>query len=474
MPIIKSLIIASPHSGSGKTTVSIGIMSALKKRGLKIQPFKVGPDFIDPGYHATVCGIPSINLDGWMLDKGYNIKTFLNHSSNKDISIVEGVMGLYDGCDGKNEAGSTAQIAKWLNSPVVMVIDARSMARSAGALVYGFEGFDEKVTIAGVILNQVGSAKHYNCLKDAIEEKCRAKVLGYLPKETSIEIPARHLGLITAKENILEKEFINAITNLMESYIDVDQLLKMALPIDNKNFSFDQDKNGSPRFVRVGVACDEAFCFYYQDNLDILQQMGAEIIYFSPLRDSSLPEKLDAIYLGGGFPELFARELEANQMLRKEIKVFAENGGIIYAECGGLMYLGKEIKDCDNNCNKMVEVFPFTTSMGKRLKELGYYTVEALKDTILSKKGEIIKGHQFRYSNIDGTYSYLDKAYRIRRGTSNEVSSEGFSAKNVLASYVHLHFGSNMNIPRHFIDSCLMKKNKYKVTKLQGRTQSKV
>ena len=458
MSLTKSLVIASPHSGSGKTTISIGIMSAFRKRGLNVQPFKVGPDFIDPGYHAAVCGVPSINLDGWMLDKSYNIKTFLSHSSNKDISIIEGVMGLYDGCDGKSEAGSTAQIAKWLNSPVVMVIDARSMARSAGALVYGFEGFDEKVTIAGVILNQVGSSKHYSYLKDAIEEKCRARVLGYLPKEASIKIPKRHLGLITAKENILEKEFIKTITNLIESYIDLDQLLKMALPIDNKDFSFAQDKNSSASSVRVGVAYDEAFCFYYQDNLDILQQMGAEIIYFSPLRDSSLPEKLDAIYLGGGYPELFARELEANQLLRKEIKGFAENGGIIYAECGGLMYLGKEIKDFDNNFIKMVEVFPFTTSMGKRLKELGYYTVEAAKDTILSKKGEIIKGHQFRYSNIDGMSSCLDKAYRIRRGTSNEVSNEGFSVKNVLASYVHLHFGSNMNIPRHFIDSCRIRK----------------
>ncbi|MCK5009955.1 MAG: AAA family ATPase, partial [Deltaproteobacteria bacterium] len=176
------MVIASPHSGSGKTTVSIGIMSALKKRGLKIQPFKVGPDFIDPGYHVAVCGAPSINLDGWMLDKSYNIKTFLHHSQGKDVSIIEGVMGLYDGCDGKSEDGSTAQIAKWLNSPVILVIDARSMARSAGALVYGFEGFDEKVTVAGVILNRVGSSKHYSYLKDAIEEKCRAKVVGYLPK----------------------------------------------------------------------------------------------------------------------------------------------------------------------------------------------------------------------------------------------------------------------------------------------------
>jgi cobyrinic acid a,c-diamide synthase len=454
----KSLVIASPHSGSGKTTVSIGIMSALKKRGLKIQPFKVGPDFIDPGYHAAVCGVPSINLDGWMLDKSYNIKTFLHHSKGKDVSIIEGVMGLYDGCDGKSEDGSTAQIAKWLNSPVILVIDARSMARSAGALVYGFEGFDEKVTIAGVILNRVGSSKHYSYLKDAIEEKCRAKVVGYLPKDASIEIPERHLGLITAKENVLEKEFIEKIADLMENYIDLDEIMKIALPIDSKDFSIAQDKNSSAISVRVGVAYDEAFCFYYQDNFDILRQMGAEIVYFSPLRDSSLPEELDAIYLGGGYPELFARELESNQLLRKEIKSFAENGGIIYAECGGLMYLGKAVKDFDNNYIEMVEVFPFTTKMERRLNALGYYTVETTKDTILSKKGEVMRGHQFRYSSMDEIPSSLGKVYKIRKGTSDEVSKEGFAFKNVLASYVHLHFGSNENSASHFIESCRIRK----------------
>lgn len=462
MPLSKLLVIAGTHSGSGKTTVSLGIMSALRKRGLSIQPFKVGPDFIDPGYHGAVCGIPSRNLDGWMLEKRYNLETFCNHSKGTDISIIEGVMGLYDGCDGKSEEGSTAQIAKWLKAPVILVVDARSMSRSVGALVYGFEQFDSQVEIAGVILNRVSGAKHYAWLKDAIEERCKAKVIGYLPREDSIEIPERHLGLVTSKEHRLNGDFIQKITDLIERFIDLNQLLKIASPIDNKVLCPNQEENEialKPKQpVRIGVAYDEAFCFYYQDNLDLLHKLGAELIYFSPLRDEQLPKKLDGIYLGGGYPELFARDLEANCKMKREIKDFAVEGGIIYAECGGLMYLGTAIRDFDKNDIEMVGVFPFTTRMEKKLAALGYYTVEAIKDTILSKKGEVIKGHQFRYSNLERIPSSLNRVYQIKKGSSGELREEGFTFKNVLASYLHLHFGSNINFARHFIESCQKRK----------------
>jgi len=456
--ISKSLVIAGTQSGTGKTTVSIGIIAALKKRGLSIQPFKVGPDFIDPGYHEAACGIPSRNLDGWMLDKEYNIETFLNHSKGKDIALVEGVMGLYDGYDGKSEDGSTAQIAKWFKSPVILVVDARSMARSIGALVYGFVQFDKQVKIAGIILNQVSSVRHYNLLKDAINKRCKAKVLGYLPKEVSIKIPERHLGLVTSKENGLKREFIEKITDLVERFIDLSHLLKMASPIDRKGICIKQNNNevtkGSARNVRIGIAYDEAFCFYYRDNFDLLKQLGAELIYFSPLRDNCLPGNLDGIYLGGGYPELFAHELEAHDVMKKEIKHFADQGGIIYAECGGLIYLGNTVRDFDNKDAEMVGVFPFTTIMGKKLADLGYYTVEAVKDNILSKKGYVVKGHQFRYSSLENIPPSILKVYKIRKGDSGEIRREGFAFKNVLASYVHLHFGSNINFARRFIDSC--------------------
>jgi cobyrinic acid a,c-diamide synthase len=458
MPLNKSLVIAGTHSGSGKTTIAIGIMSALKKRGLSVQPFKVGPDFIDPGYHGEVCGIPSRNLDGWMLDKKYNVKTFLKNSKGKDISIIEGVMGLYDGYSGKSEDGSTAQISKWFKTPVVLVVDARGMASSVGAIVYGFEKFDKQVNIAGVILNRVSSEKHYNWLKDAIDKRCKAKVIGYLPKDTSIEIPERHLGLVTSKENILKRDFIKRITYLINKHIDLDQLLKIASTIDRKRISPGQreDKinhtSGCP--VKIGIACDEAFCFYYQDNFDILKQLGADLIYFSPLRDISLPDRLDGIYLGGGYPEVFARDLETNHVMRSEIKRFAARGGVIYAECGGLMYLGNNIKAFDKNNFKMSGVFPFTTRMEGKLKDLGYYTAKVVKNNILSKRGDEIRGHQFRYSSLEKIPQSLGRSYRLRKGETNKVIKEGFVLKNVLASYLHLHFGANINFARRFIESC--------------------
>ena len=270
MTLSKSLVIAGTHSGSGKTTVTIGIMSALKKRGLSIQPFKVGPDFIDPGYHEAVCGIPSRNLDGWMLNKGYNLKAFFKNSSGKDISIIEGVMGLYDGYSGKSEDGSTAQISKWIKSPIILVVDARSIARSVGAIVYGFEKYDKQINIAGVILNRVSSVKHYDWLKDAIVKRCKTRVVGYLPKDTSIEIPERHLGLVTSKENCLKKDFIKRITYLVNQTIDLNLLLKIALPVEGKRFCLKQKQKkiatASACSVKIGVAHDEAFSFYYQDN----------------------------------------------------------------------------------------------------------------------------------------------------------------------------------------------------------------
>ena len=456
----KSVVIAGTHSGTGKTTVSIGIMSALKKRGFSIQPFKVGPDFIDPGYHEAVCGIPSRNLDGWMLNKKYNLETFLHHSNGKEISIIEGVMGLYDGYGGKSEDGSTAQIAKWLNSPVILVVDAKSIARSVAALVYGFERFDTKVKIAGVILNRVASVRHYKWLKDAIGERCKSRVLGYLPLDNSIKIPERHLGLVTSKEYNLKRDFIRRITYLIEHFIDLNLLLKVASPLNKKGFCPKQSEitQKPARFVRIGVAYDEAFCFYYHDNFDLLQKSGAELIYFSPLKDECLPKNLNGIYLGGGYPELFARDLESNYKMREEIKSFASRGGAIYAECGGLMYLGKTIKDFDNNDFKMVGVFPFATTMEKKLTDLGYYTVEVLKDNILSKKGDVIKGHQFRYSHIERIPPSISRVYQIRKGNTNKFCKEGFSLNSVVGSYVHLHFGSNINCAKQFIESCRIRK----------------
>lgn len=458
MTLSKSLVIAGTHSGTGKTTVAIGIMSALKKRGLSVQPFKVGPDFIDPGYHETVCGIPSRNLDGWMLNKRYNRNTFFKNSIGKHVSVIEGVMGLYDGVDGKREDGSTAQISKWLQSPIVLVVDASSMARSVGAVVYGFERYDKQIHLAGVILNRVSSERHYHCLNDAIVKRCKTKVIGYLPKDPSVEIPERHLGLVTAKEHELTNDFIKRLTDLVDHHIDMDLLLTIAEPVDGKGVdsraTIKKVVAGATRPVKIGVAYDEAFSFYYPDNFDILKQCGAELVYFSPLRDGSLPGELDGIYLGGGYPEIYARDLEDNHAMRNEVKTFAGNGGVIYAECGGLIYLGDTITDVDQNNYKMSGVFPFTVRMEKKLKDLGYYSLKVIKNNILSKRGDEIRGHQFRYSSLERIPASLEKVYHLRKGEGGVVIKEGFAINNVLASYLHLHFGSNINFARRFVESC--------------------
>jgi cobyrinic acid a,c-diamide synthase len=451
-------VIAGTHSGVGKTTITIGIMSALKKRGLSIQPFKVGPDFIDPGYHELVCKVPSRNLDSWMLDTSYNRTLFLRHSRDKDIALVEGVMGLYDGSRTADEDGSTAHMAKLLKAPVILVVDAKGMSRSVAAVVCGFEHYDKQLQMPGVILNRVGSKEHYDWLKQVIEEQSRTRVLGYLPPDETVRIPERHLGLLTTKENSLNRTFIGRIRNLVEHHIDLDLLVKMASPIAPQSVlsqaAHEVCDVHEPAPVRIAVAYDKAFCFYYQDNLDLLRHWGAHLTCFSPLKESSLPDDVDGIYIGGGYPELFASDLAANRALLKEIKRFAECGGTIYAECGGLMYLGKYIKGFDNTTHKMVGLFPFTTVMHKKLTDLGYYTVKSRRSTILTKRGDSAKGHQFRYSSIEGMSQSTNSVFSLRKDRSSRVQRGGFTYKNVLASYVHLHFGSNSTLARRFVASC--------------------
>ena len=460
----KVLVIAGTHSGVGKTTITLGIMAALRNRGLALQPFKVGPDFIDPGYHEWICRVPSRNLDGWMLSKSYNLKTFYQQSSDKDIAIVEGVMGLYDGARSNSEDGSTAQIAKWIKAPVILVVDARGMSRSVAALVYGFEQYDKQTAIAGIILNRVGSEKHYRWLKEVIEEKCRAPVIGYLPRDLDISIPERHLGLVTSTENRLGKRYVRKLSSLVEQYIDLKLLIKQAAVVNTvkcstkcikKSVSISKQKDP----VRIGVARDEAFCFYYRDNLDLLKQCGARLIYFSLLNDTELPEHLDGIYLGGGYPELFAAQLEYNVSMRRAIKDFAIGGGVIYAECGGLMYLGRKVKHSDGTISKMAGLFPYTTIMDTRIRALGYYTVFARKTGILAPRGEEARGHQFRYSHMEGIPDSSSRVFTLKKDRTTKAMTEGFMFKNVLATYMHIHFGSNPDFARGFVTSCAKNKN---------------
>jgi cobyrinic acid a,c-diamide synthase len=446
----------------GKTLVTVGLISTLRKKGLIIQPFKVGPDFIDPGYHTLASGLPSRNLDGWMLSPDVVQETFAKHCARADLAIVEGVMGLFDGIDGKSEEGSTAQIAKLLQLPVILVVDARSMARSVGALVYGFEHYDPKLNVAGVIFNRVGSAKHYEYLCEAVADRCKAKPLGYLPRHEALELPERHLGLVTAGEFGLPENFMNHLNSEIESHVNIDEILSIAKyrrSMEYRGSKISIATAGTSLRsvlpdVRLAVARDEAFSFYYPDNLDLLTESGVEVCYFSPLRDSSLPERIDGIYLGGGYPEVYAERLAANQAMRGQIRQAAEAGLPIYAECGGLMYLTQAIQAPDGRTYEMVGLFPTMARMLKKRKALGYVELRLIQDCLLGKADWKVRGHEYHYSelttdlldqNIEGVYELLSRKGNIPR-------KEGYHYHNVLASYVHLHFGSNPKVAQAFVD----------------------
>jgi cobyrinic acid a,c-diamide synthase len=446
----KGFVIAGSASGVGKTTVTLSLMAALRKRGLTVQPFKCGPDFIDGGHHARVCGRPSRNLDGWMLSAETNRRIFYRNAADADVCVVEGVMGLFDGVDGKSEAGSTAEIAKWLQLPVILVVDASAMARSAAALVRGFESFDPALKVAGVIFNKVGGATHYRMLSDAVTTSANAVPIGYLPGDERIHIAERYLGLVTAGENLLPDSMLALLGELAESHIDLDQLLACAMSITAADDQTQRTQHESTVSLRLGVARDKAFCFYYEDNLDALREAGAEIIEFSPLEDSSLPTALDVLYFGGGYPELFAKQLSGNRPMLASIKRAAEDGLPIYAECGGLMYLAREIVTKDDASFPMAGVLPITVQMTDRLVNFGYTEVSFTSDCLIGPAGAKARGHSFHCSRIANVGS-VEYAYQARNSMTGREEPDGLRVRNVLASYIHLHFLSNPGMADAFL-----------------------
>src|ERR1700680_1148662 len=447
----KGFVIAGPASGVGKTTVTLSLMAALRKRGLTVQPFKCGPDFIDGGHHARVCGRASRNLDGWMLSAEANRRVFYQNAADTNVCVVEGMMGLFDGVDGKSEAGSTAEMAKWLGLPVILVVDASSMARSAAALVHGYESFDPALKVSGVIFNNAGGAAHYQMLSDAVTMSAKAVPLGYLPHDERIHLPERYLGLVTAGENLLPDSILTLLGELAESYIDLDQLLACAASIPAPPDScIECAQDVSAGSIRLGVARDKAFCFYYEDNLDALREAGAEIVEFSPLEDSSLPADLHALYFGGGYPELFAKQLSENRLMLAFIKRAAEEGLPIYAECGGLMYLAREVVTEEGASFPMAGVLPITVQMTDRLVNFGYTEVWFTSDCLIGAAGAKARGHSFHCSRIAdvGPVKY---AYQARNSMTGREEPEGLRVKNVLASYIHLHFLSNPGMADAFV-----------------------
>jgi cobyrinic acid a,c-diamide synthase len=453
----RGLVVAGTQSGVGKTTLTLGLLAAWQRQGITVQPFKVGPDFIDPGHHTQAAGRACRNLDGWMLTREANLELFGLYAREADLAVVEGVMGLFDGFDGKSEAGSTAQMAKWLKLPVVLVVDARSMARSAAALVHGFATFDPELALAGVIFNRVGSPTHLDYLRQALAGAGEVRCFGGLPRETGLAIPERHLGLVTTEDHPLGPGYLEGLADLVEQHLDLEGLLAALPPLALGEIS--APVCPSPQ-VRLAVARDRAFCFYYPDNLEWLARWGAEIVPFSPLDDKDLPGEVHGLYLGGGYPELFARQLSANQAMLRTILKRAEAGLPMYAECGGLMYLCREIYDLEGERHAMAGVLPFGVRMLPRLKALGYREVTLMANGLLGPAGTRARGHEFHYSEIVSEPEQLPRLYQLTARRGGKAVQEGYTVNQVLASYVHLHFGSNPEVARHFVDRCQRYKEK--------------
>jgi cobyrinic acid a,c-diamide synthase len=439
---MKGLVIAGTHSGSGKTTITLGIMAALKKMGLKVMPFKCGPDFIDPSLHTLVTGVPSRNLDLWMTGKQFSRESYERHSAHGDISVVEGVMGMFDG--GESSSGA---LARELNLPVILVLDVRSMAESAAAILKGFEAYQDGAEVAGVILNMVGSERHLQLVTEAIQTNCQASILGYLPRNIGFSIPSRHLGLHMGDEQPISDENITLLADTIADHIDMAALLQLARLSDTAPRSTAKEKHEP--VIRLGVARDQAFCFYYQDNLDILEQLGCEISFFSPLTDNTLPDKLDALYLGGGYPELYGRELSQNQELLAEIFTWCENGKPVYAECGGFMYLTEGITDLEGSFHGLVSFFPARAIMQTKRASLGYREMTTSTDSFWGPAGTLLRGHEFHYSRITSLPADIERVYNI-----NATMTEGYRLKNCLGGYMHLHFGFNREAVKNFIQFC--------------------
>lgn len=451
-----SIIIAGVTSSVGKTTVAVGIMDALRRRGLEVQPFKVGPDYIDPGHHTASSGNTarvSRNLDTWMMPTAAVLELYHRAMIGADVGVVEGVMGLFDGYSGREDVGSTAHVARLLKAPVVLIVDVSHTARSAAATVIGFQRFDQTVELSGVILNNVGSAGHLRAVAEAIGASSGLPVLGYLHRSPNLVLPHRHLGLVPAAEGPPRRAFQEKLAQEVENNFDIDAILRLARghhpPPPSLSGLFPEV--AIPPRVNIAVARDEAFSFYYQDNLDLLAAWGSRLAAFSPLHDAKLPPSIGGIYIGGGFPEVFAATLSANQSLMNDIRMAAQKGMPIYGECGGLMYLGQAIVDFGGRRHPMVGVAPGEAVMKRSALSLGYAEVEARASNPLMEASERARGHEFHYSEWQGDAAGFAPAYSVLNRAGRLA---GFVRGNILASYVHLHFASNPKLAPRFVDTC--------------------
>ncbi|MEH1874243.1 cobyrinate a,c-diamide synthase [Nostoc sp.] len=481
-----ALVIAGERSGVGKTTVTLTLLASLRRRDRLVQSFKVGPDYIDPMFHQHVTGRPCRNLDPVLTSEDYVQQCFVRHSQLSEYALVEGVMGLFDGISSlvisptlregvrvasrreapmsfandqgqrTNDKGqisdfaSTAHIARLLDLPVVLVIDCSRLSGSVAAIAHGYRSFDPRIKIAGVVLNRVGSDRHLSLLKDSLEP-LQLPILGVLRRQDNITIPDRHLGLVPTAELPELNALINRLADLGDTCFDWQHLLPL---LKSKPLPHPPHPPHPPSStVKIAVARDRAFNFYYQDNLDLLQQLGAELVFWSPLEDAAIPKDVQGMYFGGGFPEVFAQQLAENTNVRDAVKTAILQGMPTIAECGGLMYLSEQIIDFEGKSWSMAGVLPTSAVMGGRLT-LGYRRAVALQNNLLVKANTTVYGHEFHRSHL--TLTPTQPLFETSRYDCDEnMGCEGWGLPaNVHASYVHLHWGESREIPQQFLQEC--------------------
>ena len=472
---VPRIVVAGASSNVGKTTITAGLISALRQQGLTVQPFKCGPDYVDPSYHERAAGRPCRNLDTWMLSDSQLLESFERACQDADIAVVEGVMGLYDGSGWHDERGSTAQISKLLSAPVLLVVDISGSARSAAAAVLGYQHFDPAVAIRGVVLNFAGSQRHARGCAEAIERATALPMLGWLPRDMQLQIPERHLGLVPGGEQVDSDALIAQMAVAVSGRFDVAGVVGVARGAvgapalagrgalaarapdadrDNSSPTHVPDTRRSVSRPIIAVARDEAFCFYYPENLELLIEAGAAVEFFSPLRGERPEMRAAGVYLGGGYPELHGSALASNTGLWNALKDMHAADVPIYAECGGFMVLTEGLTDSEGHSWPMGGLLPGFARMNGKLAALGYRHATALRSNLLAEPGDTLRGHEFRYSSwVRDTNVTDDTAAWQLKGTRGDVPNDavGIARGNLLASYLHVHFGQGRELAERFV-----------------------
>jgi cobyrinic acid a,c-diamide synthase len=451
------VVIAGTTSGVGKTTITLAIMHAFKsKKGLIVQPFKIGPDFIDPSYHKVITGRQAATLDAWLMGNDGILTSVQNTSEDADIAVIEGVMGLFDGMSGKSDFASTAYVAKILNAPIVLVVDAAKAARSIAAMISGYLNFDNTLKIMGVILNNVSGPKHAKYIEDAFKGSINVPILGIVKRDPDLKMDERHLGLIPTNElNYSKRNKIIKLASKVSEEVYYEEIISLlGLKKSKLSVPLNRFKLKTPKLVKIGIALDNSFNFYYNENLNILRNLGAEITFFSPIIDNHIPDGISGLILGGGFPEVMADKLSSNDSMLKSIKKVAQQELPIYGECGGLMYLTRSITGYKNSKKRfrMVGIIDAKTEMTGRLT-LNYTQADMSSGTFGKFKN--IKGHEFHYSKLSELATDTQYIYNMKRGIGIDAGMhDGIVVHNMMASYMHLHF-YDRRFPTQWVNSCV-------------------